>query len=61
MIKYFLLIILFSGCASANINKTDATLIDCINGYKKENPKMSMDLAYAYCSVKFDIMNRNKK
>ena len=57
MRHYFIVLILITGCASTETQPYKKTLIECI----KEYPNTSKDLAYAYCSVKFDIINRNKK
>lgn len=49
---------ILSGCSSISTNQKDSSLISCINGYKRENPSMSVDLAYNYCSAMQGIVEK---
>lgn len=61
--KILVKIILFTstlnivGCASYSTGM-DASLVNCINSYKRENPAMSTDLAYSYCSAMQGIVEK---
>lgn len=49
--------VLFIGCSSQPTK--DLSLLNCINSYKRENPAMSTDLAYSYCSAMQGIVEKN--
>lgn len=48
---------LVSGCSSQP-PRMDLSLVNCINSYKRDNPAMSTDLAYSYCSAMQGIVEK---
>ncbi len=48
---------LIAGCSSEP-TKMDFSLVNCINSYKRENPAISSDLAYSYCSAMQGIIEK---
>lgn len=48
---------IIAGCSSQP-PKMDLSLLNCVNSYKRENPAISSDLAYSYCSAMQGIVEK---